>query len=43
MYFIYGNHDDHAEDITAKRLKSYGVKTLSNEMTLIEDIQLVGI
>ena len=42
MYFIYGNHDDHAEDITAKRLKSYGVKTLSNEMTLIEDIQLIG-
>ena len=42
-FFVYGNHDDHTNDWAAEQMKAFGVQTLENEMTVLDNgVQLIG-
>ena len=42
IYYVYGNHDDSHEDISALLMRSMGVCVLEDEMAKIKGIQLIG-
>ena len=43
IYYVYGNHDDSTNDWAGKTIRSMGVTTLDDRMTILgEDVQLIG-